>query len=76
PILPNRLAFPEILPITCYPENFYDNFPELFQRLETALQNISTIRNINLGSAVEKYSWQHLALLYDRHFEKFVVKFT
>lgn len=69
PILPNRLAFPEIFPIELYPENFYHRFKELVEKLEWAIKNIEIIRGKNYSDKVEKYSWRCMAPQYDSRLE-------
>lgn len=69
PILPNRLAFPEIFPIELYPENFYHQFEEFVEKLAWAIKNIAFTRQKKFSSVVEKYSWHHMASQYDSIFE-------
>jgi glycosyltransferase involved in cell wall biosynthesis len=73
PILPNRLAFPEIFPIERYPENFYHHFEELVEKLAGAITNIEFVRQKNYSSVVEKYSWHAMAPKYDSTFEKMMI---
>ena len=73
PILPDRLAFPEIFPIELYPENFYRHFDELVGKLGWAIKNIDVIRKKNFTSVVKQYSWHHIAPQYDSRFEKMML---
>ncbi len=68
PLLPNRLAYPEIFPIDLFPENFYDGFDELIDKLSSAIINIDSIRKQNYSAVVEKYDWKNMAKIYDERF--------
>ncbi len=74
PILPKRLAFPEIFPFDLYPDHFYNNLDELVDKLTNAIVDISTIRSQNFSSVVEKYSWRSMAPNYDKIFKNLVDK--
>ncbi|NIR52353.1 DUF3524 domain-containing protein, partial [candidate division KSB1 bacterium] len=39
PILPYRLAYPELVPSELHPRHFYNDFEELVHKLETAIRN-------------------------------------
>lgn len=69
PILPKRLAYPEIFPVEIFPNNFYNNYDELVDKLATALKNIKSIRQHNFSQVVQKFSWQKMAPLYDEKFK-------
>ncbi len=73
PILPDRLAFPEIFPIALFPENYYHHFDELVEKLAWAIKNIDVIRKRNFSHVVEKYSWRFMAAQYDEIFEKMMM---
>ena len=70
PILPNRLSFPEIFSIQQYPDNFYNPFDELVDKLIWAVRNIGMVRSQNFKKAVEKYTWEQVAEHYDDILEK------
>ena len=70
PILPNRLSFPEIFSIQQYPDNFYNPFDELVDKLIWAVRNIGMVRSQNFKKAVEKYTWEQMAEHYDDILEK------
>ena len=72
PLLPNRLAFPEIIPVEFYPEIFYNNFDELVKKLGEALKRIDVTRQQNYRNTVEKYSWETLTPVYDSILEKII----
>ena len=68
PLLPKRLAYPELVPYETYPEVFYTDFQELVEKLAKALQEIDTIRQRSFRHCVERYAWQHMAPAYDKVF--------
>jgi glycosyltransferase involved in cell wall biosynthesis len=69
PLLPKRLSYPEIFPVKNHPGNYYENFADLVEKLVHAIRNITNIRRLSLASAVDKYSWQKMAPLYDKELE-------
>lgn len=71
PILPKRLAYPEIIPLEIYPDHFYNNFDDLVAKLTDAIKNIESIRQQNLSPVVKKYSWQEMAPVYDKTFNNY-----
>lgn len=74
PILPDRLAFPEIFPIDRYLENFYHHLEELVEKLAWSIKNIEIIRGKKYSDVVEKYSWRCMAPQYDSKFENMIKK--
>ncbi|MBW1899835.1 MAG: glycosyltransferase, partial [Deltaproteobacteria bacterium] len=68
PLLPKRLAYPELIPYENYPEIFYNDFQELVEKLAKSLQEIDTIRQHNFRNCIEQYSWQNMAPEYDKVF--------
>jgi len=68
PVLPMRLTYPELLPYETCPDLFYRNFDELVEKLTGALLSIETIRRQSFRQCVEKYSWRHMAPVYDAVF--------
>ncbi len=76
PLLPHRLAFPEIVPIHKYPENFYYDNNELTEKLTNCVKNIDKIRQVSLRSCVEKFDWTFIAPQYDQVFEQVVQEKT
>jgi len=69
PLLPNRLAFPEIIPVDKYADNFYNNFDELVEKLAGAICDIQQTREQDLSPVVEKYCWEKMAPYYDEVLE-------
>lgn len=70
PLLPKRLSFPDVVPADTFPDNFYESFDELVDKLNTAVLDIHRIRKVDLSDTVKKYSWRIMAPQYDRMFEK------
>ena len=68
PLLPKRLAFPELFPPELRPSCFYGNFADLTERLGTAIAQIDRIRKISFRNVAEKYDWRRMAPIYDASF--------
>lgn len=66
PILPDRLGFPEHIPADQQQKHLYDEIDELENKLESALQNIETIRQHLTGNFVRQYCWEELTPRYDK----------
>lgn len=64
PLLPNRLAYPEHLPEELDREFLYEE-GELEARLETAIDSVMGIRQVDYQSIVKKYDWGKLIENYD-----------
>lgn len=67
PILPNRLAYPEHIPVE-HKGVLCDTFQELLLKTRWALENINEVRSYNLSYHVEKYDWKHMIHQYDQVF--------
>ncbi len=72
PLLPLRLSYPEIFPLSAFRFNYYENFDELVILLTRAVENIEHIRRLKFRSHAEKYSWQNIVQRYDQEFENLV----
>ena len=71
PILPNRLAYPEILSIDKNKKIFYNSKQELKNKIEHVIRNIDSIRQDSLQLskfAINRYSWGKMAPVYDKQF--------
>ena len=68
PLLPNRLAYPEHLPEELDREFLYEE-GELEARLETAIESVMGVRQVDYQSIVKKYDWGKLIEKYDTAFE-------
>lgn len=69
PLLPNRLAYPEHLPEELDREFLYEE-GELPARLETAIESVMGIRQVDYQSIAKKYDWKELIEKYDEKMEK------
>jgi len=72
PILPNRLAYPEIMDIDSNPEIFYNSKNELYKKLLYYLKNYKKLNQscLKYSSIANKYSWNNIIEMYDSNFEK------
>ncbi|UCG51524.1 MAG: DUF3524 domain-containing protein [Candidatus Latescibacterota bacterium] len=69
PLLPKRLAFPELFPAEIHSSCFYTDFNDLVNRLQNAIGQIERMRKISFRPIAEQYDWQRVAPLYDEAFE-------
>ena len=73
PILPDRLAYPEHIPLNQQYLHLYNSEEELYQKLKTALLNFQHIRaHARYSYFVEAYDWRTLALEYDYVFDSLI----
>lgn len=68
PLLPRRLAYPELVNAEC----FYDDFDHLVERLDDAIRNIDQIRGTSLRDDVARFDWNEIASEYDTVLEGLV----
>jgi glycosyltransferase involved in cell wall biosynthesis len=69
PLLPDRLAFPELFPPELRPSCFYKDFGDLVRRLGTAIQQIDRLRKISFKNVADRYDWRKMAPVYDATFQ-------
>ena len=69
PLLPKRLAYPEIFAKENRADIFYNDFEDLTQRVRQALVQTDAPRLARLCSSIEKYRWENMAPVYDATFE-------
>jgi len=62
PVLPRRLAYPELIPPVYHDEVLYHDFDGLVDRLTTA---ILSSERLDLSAAIAPYDWPALAPTYD-----------
>jgi len=65
PILPNRLAYPEHIPLALQQNHLYENETDLYQLLVKTVGNIAEIRQNNYKDFVAQYDWSTLVESYD-----------
>ncbi len=69
PLLPDRLAYPELIPEKLRQKVFYSGNDELIIRLREMLSD-STPANDRLRAAMLRFDWDTMAPQYDRVFER------
>ena len=71
PLLPDRLAYPELLPRRFHPEFLYGSQDELETRLAHLLTHISEYEHHRraLAAAMAKYAWPNTIHVFDRELE-------
>ncbi len=72
PLLPMRLAYPELIPEETHEGHFYRDFDDLVNRLEAAILNIGDTRKRSLRGVVSPFSWEKMAPRYDEELERVV----
>jgi glycosyltransferase involved in cell wall biosynthesis len=72
PLLPERLAFPELFPAELRFSCFYNDFDDLVQRLIAAIEQIERMRKISFRNVAERYDWRRVAPMYDGCFSGIV----
>ena len=66
PILPNRLTYPELIPLMHHPDNLYNDPNELYEKVICALKNYKKVRENRLDTLAQQYNWETMAPIYDR----------
>jgi len=66
PILPNRLAYPELIPGRYHHACLYDDFEGLLSRLRQAIGSLEETRAFSLQQTMARFDWTRLAPAYDR----------
>jgi glycosyltransferase involved in cell wall biosynthesis len=69
PILPQRLAYPELVPESSY-DYFYNGFKELLEKLKISLNNNEEAGQ--LERFVEKFKWENMAPIYDAELQRLI----
>lgn len=64
PLLPRRLAYPELIPTELHAQAFYHDFDDLVMRLRTAITD-AEYQTAPLRLHVERFDWRLLAVEYD-----------
>jgi glycosyltransferase involved in cell wall biosynthesis len=70
PLLPNALAYPEILPDRLHPRHLYRDLPDLVERCAALLHAPEGLAEgrAERRRAVERFAWHRVARRYDRLF--------
>jgi glycosyltransferase involved in cell wall biosynthesis len=70
PLLPERLAYPEILPEGLHGEHLYRTENQLRAKLRSAIVRLSRTRETDLGATVRRFDWSRMIGRYDRELER------
>jgi glycosyltransferase involved in cell wall biosynthesis len=70
PLLPRRLAYPEVIPSAYHDACLYDDDEALAGRLIALLSSPPVTPPPGLAAAMQRYSWDRLAAEYDALFEE------
>ena len=66
PLLPNRLSYPELMPIEYHNEHIYINNDDLINKLKSTIMNIKKIRNLKFNKIAHPYDWSTMKKTYDQ----------
>jgi glycosyltransferase involved in cell wall biosynthesis len=72
PLLPARLAYPEIIPDDCHPRVLYSDPKDLVQKLSRLIRDFREFEDIRrrLAGAMGRFAWENLIDRYDEELEK------
>jgi glycosyltransferase involved in cell wall biosynthesis len=70
PLLPRRLAYPELIPDELHPLCFYDGVEELVQKLDASMVKLDDLPVGPFREAASRYDWRVMAPMYDRALEE------
>jgi len=69
PLLPNRLSYPEIIPIKQYPDNFYTDQEDLIRKLEDLILNLDSCPSPK--ESVTRFDWSNIISKYNKKLDGF-----
>lgn len=71
PLLPDRLSYPELMPVSCHDQVLYSDQEELIEKLDTVLKDISAWSSLRrtLSEMMAIFSWSHAVKAFDRELE-------
>jgi glycosyltransferase involved in cell wall biosynthesis len=69
PLLPRRLAYPELVPDELHAGCFYDDFDDLVEKLDEAIMNVDSLQTAPFRNAVSRFDWRVMAPSYDNAFQ-------
>jgi len=70
PLLPQRLSYPEILPIQKFQDCFYDGQADLYGKLSHRLKNSTSENTEELQKSISRFDWGTIVREYDKIFEQ------
>lgn len=65
PLLPNRLTYPELLPVAYHPNHLYDGFDPFVSKLRNMVAEVEETRGFSLHEVARQYEWQKVIHKYD-----------
>ena len=74
PLLPERLAYPEVLPKEFHDECLYSTKEDLVSRLKKNLTNPRTELSGKIPAAMDRYAWKNVIEEYDSLFDSAIEK--
>lgn len=72
PLLPNRLTYPDLYQIENHPEIFYNDFPELVEKLKDAVSTFPYNKNHNYAELTFPFDWDQMVTVYDAKFTQLI----
>lgn len=69
PLLPRRLAYPELLSFS-NKDYFYKDLPEFVEKLRALIVNFHEMKNTQLSAGVRHFDWQEMVRIYDDKFDE------
>lgn len=69
PVLPNRLAYPELLPPEAHQHHLYNDFAGLLERLRWAITHRDELGRHSLRQHVARFDWHRMIGEYDTIFD-------
>jgi len=72
PLLPARLAYPEIIPQRFHPQVLYKDLGDLVDKLGRLITNYSKFEKLrgDLSEQMRRFAWENLIDRYDQELEK------
>jgi glycosyltransferase involved in cell wall biosynthesis len=65
PILPQDLAYPELIPARHHAACLYADFEGLLARLRHAITHVESVRSLSLQQHLAQFDWGHMGVAYD-----------
>ena len=72
PLLPNKLAYPEIFDKKNNSEIFYKNESSLIEQLKELLEGKTLLKTNNSQHLVYNYDWKKMVQIYDKTFRNLI----
>jgi glycosyltransferase involved in cell wall biosynthesis len=72
PLLPDRLAYPELLPEKFHKDHIYRDKTDLLQKLKECILNIDDKRNNQFSQIAQPFDWNTMAPIYDNLFRDLI----